>query len=254
VLAFTGLAAGQSSGDLFFDERVEPILGRRCVGCHNDELKDGGISFMDRDSLLKGGGRGPAIVPGKPESSVLIQAVRQEGELQMPPGAKLSAQDIATLTDWIAHGAVWGKPVLPRHEPVRLPPAAFPELPKDLVRELQRLGCTIPQASGARAPHNVIRGEFGESGKVDWAVLCSKDRASTVLVFWRGRTRNPGRIGRAEDGDLFTRVITAIGREDIREHFRAQDGQKLPAIDHQGIGNESVSYYYFRGKWLQLRN
>jgi hypothetical protein len=228
---------------------VEPILGRRCVGCHNEELKDGGISFMDRASLLKGGSRGPAIVPGKPGESVLIQAVRQEGELKMPPGATLSAQDIATLTEWIERGATWGKAVQPRHEPVRLPPAAFRELPKGLVRELQRIGCTIPQAS-VTEPHNVIRGEFAKTGQTDWAVLCSKDGASTVLVFWNGRKRNPGRIARAEDGDLFNRRITVVRREHIVEQ---------PAIDHQGIGDSyseptSAIHYYLRGKWLQLRN
>lgn len=240
-----GLAAGQNPAALFFDERVEPILGRRCVGCHNEELKDGGISFMDRDSLLKGGGRGPAIVPGKPADSVLIEAVGQEGELKMPPGAKLSPRDVATLTEWIARGAVWGKAVQPRHEPLRLQPAAFRELPKSLARELQKLGCTIPQARGVTEPHNVIRGEFAKTGQTDFAVLCSKDRASTVLVFWNGSKRNPGRIARSEDGDLFTRRITVVARENI---------EKPPPIDHQGIGDASVIHYYLRGKWLELGN
>jgi hypothetical protein len=231
------VAAGQSPEALFFDERVEPILGKRCLGCHNEELKDGGISFLDRDSLLKGGSRGPAVVPGKPGDSVLIQAVRQEGELKMPPGATLSARDVATLTQWIERGAVWGKAVRPRHEPVRLPPAAFRELPNGLVHELQRLGCTIPQVRGVRDRHNVIRGEFAKAGQRDWAVLCSKDGASTALVFWNGRRRNPARIGRAEDGDLFTRRIAAVEREDL---------------DHQAIGDGSAVHFYVRGKWVEL--
>jgi mono/diheme cytochrome c family protein len=92
----------------FFDRRVEPILRTHCVGCHNDELKDGGISFGDRDGLLQGGTHGPAIVPGNPDASILIQAVRQDGALTMPPGGKLSAKDIATLTQWIKVGAPWG--------------------------------------------------------------------------------------------------------------------------------------------------
>src|SRR5216684_3192429 len=85
----------------FFDRRVEPILRARCLGCHNDKLKDGGLSFAGRNSLLLGGTRGPAIVPGYPDASLLIQAVRQDGELTMPPGGKLSAKDIAILTQWI---------------------------------------------------------------------------------------------------------------------------------------------------------
>ena len=92
----------------FFDRRIEPILRAHCLGCHNDKLKDGGISFSDRDGLLRGGGRGPAIVPGNPVASILIQAVRQDGALTMPPGGKLSATDIATLTQWIKRGAPWG--------------------------------------------------------------------------------------------------------------------------------------------------
>lgn len=63
---------------------------------------------MGREGLLKGGSHGPTIRPGKPEASLLIHAVRQDGELKMPPGAKLPAADIATLTEWIRRGAAWG--------------------------------------------------------------------------------------------------------------------------------------------------
>ena len=93
----------------FFDRRVAPILTRRCLGCHNQELNDGNISFLDRSSLLKGGPHGPAIVPGQPEKSVLIRAIHHDGDVRMPPGPKLPARDIAVLTEWIARGAVWGK-------------------------------------------------------------------------------------------------------------------------------------------------
>ena len=103
-IAAVGLVGGQN----FFDERVAPILTRRCLGCHNEQLKDGGVSFMGREGLLKGGGRGPTIVPGKPEESLLLRAIRQSTELKMPPGPKLPAEDIATLTEWISQGAPWG--------------------------------------------------------------------------------------------------------------------------------------------------
>ena len=93
----------------FFDKRVAPILARRCLGCHNKELNDGNISFLDRASLLKGGPHGPAIVPGQPEKSVLIHAIHHDGDVRMPPGPKLAARDISVLTEWIARGAVWGK-------------------------------------------------------------------------------------------------------------------------------------------------
>ena len=63
------LGFGADEPARYFDRKVAPILTRRCLGCHNEELKDGGISFRDRASLLKGGRRGPAIVPGKPEAA-----------------------------------------------------------------------------------------------------------------------------------------------------------------------------------------
>ena len=102
------MALGADRSASYFDSKVAPILTRRCLGCHNEELKDGGISFRDRASLLKGGSRGPAIVPGKPQASMLVAALRHEGELQMPPGPKLPAREIAILTKWIQRGAVWG--------------------------------------------------------------------------------------------------------------------------------------------------
>ena len=102
------LAAVAPSDARFFDSRVAPILRKRCLGCHNNELKDGGISFQDRESLIKGGGRGPAIVPGRPGDSVMIRAIRQEGNFSMPPGRKLTSKEVATITKWVEGGAVWG--------------------------------------------------------------------------------------------------------------------------------------------------
>ena len=107
-LAGLTAAALAGSREQFFDTRVAPILTRRCLGCHNEQLKNGEISFMDRESLLKGGRRGPAIVPGKPGESVLIESLRHEGELQMPPGPKLPKKEIRVLTEWVRDGAVWG--------------------------------------------------------------------------------------------------------------------------------------------------
>lgn len=92
----------------FFDDRVAPILKNRCLPCHNEELKNGNISFLDRTSLLHGGPHGPAIVPGHPESSFLMIALRHEGEIQMPPGPKLPSKEISILRKWIKQGAIWG--------------------------------------------------------------------------------------------------------------------------------------------------
>jgi len=106
--AFACAALAWEKPERYFDTRVAPILTKRCLGCHNAELKNGDISFLDRESLLKGGRRGPAIVPGKPQQSVMIEALRHEGELQMPPGPKLPEKEIRMLSEWIRNGAVWG--------------------------------------------------------------------------------------------------------------------------------------------------
>jgi hypothetical protein len=103
-----GAAFPADRPERFFDARVAPILTKRCLGCHNEELKNGNVSFLDRDSLLKGGSRGPAIVPRDPGRSVLMDLLRHDGELQMPPGPKLPSKEIAILTRWIRDGAVWG--------------------------------------------------------------------------------------------------------------------------------------------------
>jgi cytochrome c len=110
-IAFGGTAAREKK---FFDERVAPILTKSCLGCHNHELDDGGISFEDRAALLSDrGGKGPVIVPGKPGESPLVRAIRHDGDVRMPPGKKLPERDIAILTEWIKRGAEWGTKLRP---------------------------------------------------------------------------------------------------------------------------------------------
>src|SRR5215470_9325955 len=92
----------------FFEARVRPLMATRCYDCHTDSAK-GGLRMDSREALLKGGRRGPAIVIGKPEDSLLIKAVAHTHEtLRMPKGAsKLSDQEIGDLSQWIKDGAYW---------------------------------------------------------------------------------------------------------------------------------------------------
>src|SRR2546430_17679774 len=80
----------------FFESRVRPILAANCYDCHTDE-RMGGLRVDSRDGLLKGGRSGPAIVPGDPEKSLLIEAVRQTGKLKMPKRAALGPDEAAEL-------------------------------------------------------------------------------------------------------------------------------------------------------------
>jgi mono/diheme cytochrome c family protein len=99
----------------FFEKKVRPILANNCYNCHSATNNSmGGLRVDDRNGLIQGGGRGPAVVPGDPEKSRLIQAIRQTGDdLKMPPKKKLSDEEIADLTKWIADGAAWPEPKLP---------------------------------------------------------------------------------------------------------------------------------------------
>ncbi|MFZ4637460.1 MAG: PSD1 and planctomycete cytochrome C domain-containing protein [Pirellulales bacterium] len=93
----------------FFERRVRPLLVDRCHGCHSAETKaSAGLRVDDRHGLLEGGRRGPAVVPGNPEASLLIRAVRHlEAKASMPPDGKLTDEQIADLERWIADGSVW---------------------------------------------------------------------------------------------------------------------------------------------------
>src|SRR5260370_1314148 len=97
----------------FFKDKVRPILMQNCSPCHTDSAM-GHLRVDSRESLLKGGSRGPAIVPNDPDKSLMIQAVRQTGELKMPKGGKLTPEQVQSLTDWVKMGAPWprSKPVL----------------------------------------------------------------------------------------------------------------------------------------------
>jgi mono/diheme cytochrome c family protein len=91
----------------FFETRVRPVLARNCYGCHTDS-KMGGLRLDSADSVKQGGKSGPPIVPGKPDESLLIQAIRQTHErLKMPPGGKLKDQEITDVAEWVKSGAVW---------------------------------------------------------------------------------------------------------------------------------------------------
>src|SRR6185295_17359971 len=90
-----------------FETTIRPVLAANCYDCHTEE-RMGGLRLDSREGLLKGGKSGPAIVPGDPEKSLLIQAVRQTREaLKMPKGGRLKPAEIDALTEWVKAGAVW---------------------------------------------------------------------------------------------------------------------------------------------------
>jgi mono/diheme cytochrome c family protein len=104
-----GLRADNDAKGLeFFEKEVRPILVEHCYDCHSAESKNlkGGLRLDSQEGLLKGGDLGPALVPGDPDKSRLIEAIRYKNrELQMPPKRALSTAQVEALTKWVAMGA-----------------------------------------------------------------------------------------------------------------------------------------------------
>lgn len=150
----------------------------------------------------------------------------------------------------------------------RLPAAAFPDLPPRISEVLRSRNCTVPQPSPVGAPRNVIHGEFFVKGQRAWAVLCSTNNSSSLLVFRGDRDMNPhtivtredlGYLLRLENGGVgYSREITAVNREFMIGHYRAYGGAEPPPIHHQGIDDAflekaSITWYFHAGKWRQLQ-
>ncbi len=91
----------------FFEAKIRPILVTHCQECHStsSKLLKGGLLVDHREGLMKGGDSGPAIIPEKPEQSLLLKALKYDG-VEMPPKGKLPANVIADFEQWIKQGAV----------------------------------------------------------------------------------------------------------------------------------------------------
>ena len=90
----------------FFEKQVRPLLVARCTSCHGPSQQFSSLRLDSREALLRGGTRGPAVVPGNAKSSLLARAIRHDG-LKMPVGGKLDGDEIAAIEKWINLGAPW---------------------------------------------------------------------------------------------------------------------------------------------------
>jgi Protein of unknown function (DUF1553)/Protein of unknown function (DUF1549)/Planctomycete cytochrome C len=91
---------------LFFESKVRPILIAKCFECHSDKKQKGDLRLDSLGSILHGGESGPAIVPGKPDESLLVESINYDS-YEMPPKGKLDKKSIDILTQWIQSGAYW---------------------------------------------------------------------------------------------------------------------------------------------------
>lgn len=90
----------------FFESRVRPLLIANCYECHSEEKQKGDLRLDSLATILHGGESGPAIVPGKPEESLLIESINYDS-YEMPPKGKMDQESIDILTEWIRTGAYW---------------------------------------------------------------------------------------------------------------------------------------------------
>src|SRR5262245_30430383 len=91
----------------FFESKVRPLLVEHCQGCHGEKKAKGGLRLDSKAGWEKGGDNGPAIVPGKPERSLLVRMIKggSESPPEMPPDTRLPADAVETLVAWIKMGA-----------------------------------------------------------------------------------------------------------------------------------------------------
>ena len=106
ALGLTGTSAADGAGEAFFEAKIRPLLAERCYECHGEKKQKGGLRLDSKSGWQKGGESGPALVPGKPEVSLLIKAVSYvEKDLQMPPKNQLTTAEVTALQEWIKQGA-----------------------------------------------------------------------------------------------------------------------------------------------------
>ena len=104
--ASSGAAASPDAR--LFEDTVRPVLEQRCYDCHShraDKIK-GGLALDSRRGWSLGGDHGPAVIPGEPDRSLLIRAIRrQDPDRQMPPEHALTPAEVAALETWVQRGA-----------------------------------------------------------------------------------------------------------------------------------------------------
>jgi multidrug efflux pump subunit AcrA (membrane-fusion protein)/mono/diheme cytochrome c family protein len=119
-----------------FRDRVAAVLEKRCVNCHNSESPKGGLSLQSREKAIAGGESGAAIVPSKPEESLLVGYISGEQPEMPKKGPPLTKEEIGDIRQWIADGAKWPRDLLLQDRSLAdrnwwsLQPLVRPELPK----------------------------------------------------------------------------------------------------------------------------
>ena len=175
----------------FFEKQVRPVLVKRCLGCHGGTKAGGGLSLETAAGWKKGGESGPAIVAGKPDESLLVDAINYRS-LEMPPaskGGRLPPEEIAILTTWVTRGAPDprdGRDTLggmSREEAAKwwaFQPLAVVEPAAEMTADVQRIDALIQKGLDQQALRSAPEA----------------DRRTGRAASWRWRRRRPPRLRR----------------------------------------------------------
>ena len=147
-----------------------------------------------------------------------------------------------------------------------LPPSSFTEIPAPIRRDLEKRRCLIPQTYQARTPENAIHGSFRESGSTDWAVLCSQNGTSTLLIYWGDSSGKPAEIAAQLDIDTadphnetnllgYARGLDPASPNSIRDTLA---NKPYGPFDHDGIKDSHIEksaliHYFKDGTWMTLQ-
>jgi len=107
--AFAAAAEKPSPAEIeHFEAKIRPVLASTCAKCHGQQKASGGLRVDSLAALVTGGEHGPALVPGRPDESLLIRAIRHtDDEVVMPPDAELASNVVDDFSRWVEHGAAW---------------------------------------------------------------------------------------------------------------------------------------------------
>ncbi|MBM3786360.1 MAG: DUF1549 domain-containing protein [Acidobacteria bacterium] len=103
------MACGADVKDLF-QSKIYPAFKQDCFGCHGESQTSSRLDLRTREAMLRGGARGPAILPGNAAGSWLVKVMEGGSGLQMPPGSKPNRELVAAIREWIDGGAPWADP------------------------------------------------------------------------------------------------------------------------------------------------
>ena len=175
----TAEAAITPEQEKFFEAKIRPVLATQCGKCHAStaEKVRGGLTLDSREALRLGGDSGPAIVPGNPDESLLIRAIRyHDDELQMPPKTKLPDSVVADFEAWVEMGAP---------DPRIAPAGVAPRPSIDLAEGREFWSFRQPKGS---APPAVKRADWPR-GDVDRFLLATLEARGLAPVADADRTR-----------------------------------------------------------------